>query len=204
MESMYGPFEMKFSMVVESTARVHNGGFCLRHIEPLLVEFSIFERCGHVSEQAEAAAVFLIYDNPYDSSIRNCSFVENRYNGSYTISVVFGQPLALPGSCFTGPREREVHNENNPPGGCTFGAAKCPYTIAWKPAPGYDPHVKRARIRRQKRQKRTIAPIPREWNRKLFAPAALASAVIAAVLTGFQTLMRRVLRDRVKVPRVLL
>jgi hypothetical protein len=191
-------------LVVESTARAHNGAFCLRHLDSLSVELCTFARCGHVSDQLEAAAVFLIYDNAYDSSIRNCSFVKNRYNASYTISVVFGHPLPLPRSCVTGSCTREVQDTNGPAGGCTFEAPECQHVLDRNPSAGYDPHSKGPQIRRSKRPRRTIAPLPRQWNAGTFGAAAVASAAITAVLAAVQTLMRRLLKDRVKVPRVLL
>jgi hypothetical protein len=197
LDSQLGHLRMHFSILLGSGARAHNGGFCIREPDSMRIDSCLFAHCSHTSHEKAAAAVFLIYNNPYDSSILNSAFVDNQYSNSYTISVALGYPLILTGSCFTGPKEHEVCNCVIVGG--AFGVEECAQLVALTGQAGYDPQSKKTPIARYKGRPSRSVGVAAFLGRPI-----AASVVIAFLLTTVQTFLRRLLKDRVKVPKALL
>jgi hypothetical protein len=119
-ETKFGSLDMRFSIICNSSAHVFNGAICTRDLDSLNVENSIFMKCAHTSSDGETGAVFLFYENPYDSALVKCAFCGNDANGSYTITVSSGSTLILVECCFTGTEGKEIHPKNYAMEGCTF------------------------------------------------------------------------------------
>jgi hypothetical protein len=206
MERRHGPFRLEFSILSESVAKVHNGGLCARELSSMRIDSCIFEKCRQSSPDFESAAVFLIYDNPFDSLLANSAFIENDPNESTTLTVVYGHQLLLSGCCFTGSHKKELRDPNGILGGAEFDAESCAGPALFQEGVvGFRPNrtviLFKSRRPRRPPPPRTVggtaAPVA-------FAPAAVACAGIAAILTAVQTLLRKAFRDRIKLPLALL
>jgi hypothetical protein len=112
MEGKYGTLEMRHSVVSESMAASHNGGICARLFDAISIDYCHFYKNGHISNENDAAAALLFYDNAYDSNLAACTFVENRPSGSFTLTVGSGHSLLASDCCFSGPRSAEVNPKN--------------------------------------------------------------------------------------------
>jgi hypothetical protein len=206
MERHHGLFCLEFSILSGASAKVHNGGFCVRELSALRVESCVFDKCRHSSVATESAAALLIYDNPFDSLLANSAFINNDPGESTTVTVVGGHQLLLSGCCFTGSRKVEIRDPNGLPDAAMFDAESCP-TARWFPDGGIGFALNRREIAlKSRRPRRPLPPknaVPPPLSAAL-APTAVACAGIAAILTAIQTLLRKACRDRIRVPAALL
>jgi hypothetical protein len=113
-----------------SRATSHNGGMCLRQLVGVEIEASVFEQCGHVSAELEAAAVLLVYMSPENGMVRQCAFIDNNPDRTTTVTVCSGKLLKMIECCFTGTAEREVKAWNADLVECRFEAKDCPTKLA--------------------------------------------------------------------------
>jgi hypothetical protein len=207
MEAQYGALVFRFSIIVDSSAESHNGGIVLREFDQITIEHSLFLRCAHQSTEPDAGAAVLMYDNPYDSALANCAFVENRYNESHTLAVASGHSLIISECCFSGPEKAEVNPKNVAVEKSLFEQAECPSVLQTAKRPiGYDrmlSEIPSIRLPKPTISRTTPIEIPRP-SAELFARALAASVVIAAMLTALQTLFRRMRKTHRKLPKAIL
>jgi hypothetical protein len=206
LESKFGSAEIRFSVLSGSTAGSHNGGICTRKLNSFLAEFCLFERCAHVSKETEAAAVLLLYENPYDSSLSHCAFVNNSPDESYTLTVSNGHALMVAECCFTGEQKWEINPGNIGTENCLFEVKKC------KPVPlkslfgdvsaGYDENLQQHPFpttrKRTSPAQNNVLKMP---SSQVFLWSVLVSVVITSVLTGVQTVIKGYCSDSQKKPK---
>jgi hypothetical protein len=138
LETKFGPMELKFSVVCESSAVTHNGAICTRQLDELTYEFCQFANISHCSDEVESAAVLLCYENAYHSAIVNCTFLGNEPNASWTIKVLGGHLLVISGCYFTGKIERELGPGLMKSIGCEFERVISRYSISGDRKLGFD------------------------------------------------------------------
>jgi hypothetical protein len=129
MEGKYGTFELRHSLVSESAAASHNGGICTRLFDTISIEYCHFLRNAHISNENDAAAALLFYDNAFESTLTACTFVENRPSGSFTLTVGSGHTLMVTDCCFSGTRSKEVNPKNIAMERCLFSQGQCDNVI---------------------------------------------------------------------------
>jgi hypothetical protein len=199
MEVKFGTLLLRFSVVEDSAAGSHNGGFCMRTLNSMEVLKCIIARCRHISAEIETAAAFLLYKNPYDSELRDVQFVGNVPNGSFTITVVSGHSLVMTNCSFSGNATKEVHNNNIIMRNCRFGQHGV--QVLGRLVPGYNKSVRMVQM--------TIPPRMPQLVRKaglsasVFVAAAVVAAAVAGVLLVAELAAIRVVTLVVREPRAL-
>jgi hypothetical protein len=201
MEAKLGTASLCFFVVDNSVAGSHNGGLCMRNMDSMVVTKCIIARCRHISTEGDAAAAFLLYENPYDSELSDVQFVGNVPNGSFTLTVASGHSLVLTHCRFSGNATKEVHDKNIVLRDCTFGQHGV-QTIGVL-IPGYNKSVKMIQM--------TIPPRTQSLVRRagLSASVFVAAAIVAVAVAVAGALLvmelaaMRVVRLLVRVPRAL-
>jgi hypothetical protein len=206
-EAKFGNFECRFSVLSSCAADAHNGGICLRQMDQSVIENGLFENCTHGSSEVDAGAVFLMYDNPFDSNIRKCAFVGNRFGRSNTITCASGHSLVISECCFTASQRSELNSKNLVIENCLFEETECPVIYeAGARTVGFD----RIRIVRfslhlpRPTMSGTPALKKRQPNSEIFGISLIASIIIAATLTILQTAYHSFCKSRRKVPKAIL
>lgn len=182
-----GSFFMAHSLMCESRANVHNGGFCLRELVRMKIEFCGFIRCRHVSGADEAGAVGLIYSNPPTSGIIDCSFVDNDPSGSHTLTVANGNKLRMIRCCFTGERDKEVNPKNVLLASCSFQETNCPTS--------FSPFACGADVK-------LVGGIW-HWSWRVTFASALIASIVASILTALHLCIIKP-RQALKMPQAFL
>jgi hypothetical protein len=195
-----GAIELRFLVMSKSHAASHNGGICTRGLDSILVDHCVFLQCSHHTTEAETGAVFLFYDNPYESAIINTSFIHNEPNGSYTITVTSGHGLGLIGCCFTAADTVELHPGYMLYEGCTFSGAECKDEVGTKSF-GFHPKAKRP----VRGRPGLAGAAGRSWRKKagLFFGSGVISVLLAAALTAAQAYFRHWLKGVTKIPKAI-
>jgi hypothetical protein len=178
----------------------------------MAVESCIFTNCKHVSQEGETGAVFLLYENPYDSAVVKSAFLGNDPNGSYTVTVSSGSPLIFSECCFTGAEGKEVHPKNYVLELCSFETGKCktvdlrPLTVGVqtglvrpKATPG--PVQKATEIRQITVRKGVKTE--RKRGAGVWAMFVGGAVVIGCVLVVVFSQRRRACHETVKAPKAL-
>jgi hypothetical protein len=206
LESKFGSAEIRFSVLSRSTAGSHNGGICTRQLDSFLSEFCFFEKCAHVSYEPEAAAVLLLCENPYDSLLAHCAFVDNNPSDSHTLTVCYGHGLMVAECCFTGTLKKEINPRNIGMESCQFEVEKC------KPVPlkslfgdrpaGYDGNLQRLPFAAASKGKgQPPGGSLKGRSLQAFMWSVVVSIIIAAVLTGIQTVIKGCCNGGQKTPK---
>jgi hypothetical protein len=194
METNGGTGVIRYVVVDLASASSHNGGMCLRHMDSVFVGNCLFARCKHSSDESEAAAALLVYENPWDSGLIGCRFVGNHPDKSYTVTVASGYELAIRRCCFTGNAEKELNSKLVTTENCQF-AQKMKLVMSWPDGqkPGFDefvPYVSRT-------PNRGAIRLRHHWT---FALVVCVAAAIAAALTWLRSFvlkrLKTVLRRR--------
>jgi hypothetical protein len=141
-ETKDGLVSIKHSVVVKSSALCHNGAICLRGASSLEIEDSAFIQCGHNTTEKQTASVLLIYDNPYESTIKNCVFAQNNPSGSHTVNVPSGYVILISNSCFSGSQSIELEGRYTLAEGNRFEQRRCGLNGS-RTIQGYGNHIKR-------------------------------------------------------------
>jgi hypothetical protein len=169
----------------------------------MVVEHCLFERCAHASKEEDAGAVFLMYENPYDSVIAKCAFVANVYNESFTITVASGHTLVITDACFTGIEAREVNLKNVIMEGCSFEQVNCfeVETVHGR-APGFDGNwngtaEKKSRVEGEKKMSGRL----KGTDSGLFLGCVVGGIILAGILTIVGTVLHGIAQPRQKVPK---
>jgi hypothetical protein len=100
---------LQYAAFVRSRAASHNGAVCARHCARIAVTNVLFLNCSHSSNENEAGACFLIYENPGDSGMADSQFVDCDPDGSYLMTVTSGSNFIIVECWFSGTRERELN-----------------------------------------------------------------------------------------------
>jgi hypothetical protein len=212
LETKFGSFEMFFSILDNSTAAVFNGGICTRDLDSMTVESCIFKNCRHVSQEGETAAVFLLYENPYDSACVKSSFLGNDPNGSYTVTVSSGSPLLFSECCFTGAEGKEIHPKNYVLELCSFEIGKCqtvdlrPLTVGVQSGlmrPRATPGTVQKAAEIRPRTMTEMVKIEKDRSGGAWAVLLVAAAVIGCVVVVVFSQRRRMCQEPVKAPKAL-
>jgi hypothetical protein len=209
-EAKFGSFKMSFSMIVESSAASHNGGFCVRELEELKMTHTLILNCRHQSSEEMAAAVLIIYENPYESSIIGCSFVSTGRDRTKTITVASGHGLLITGCCFTGEQEEEVSEVHIVIEKCSFGADACESMKLQFSRAGYNPELK---LKAGAKRIQPLGPAgglgrsgPSSVVQKVlvFGAAAIIAVMFAALFVVIQILLKGGNYSSGKIPRAVL
>ena len=183
-----GVMKMTHSLMQESQARVHNGGFCLRHQFFMTIEFCAFVKNKHWSSERNAGAVALFYNNPPKSRMKECAFIDNDPSQSFTVTVADGFPLTFDRCCFTGTAEKEVNVPVPVFQNCTFAGSVCGATFSFTAAPIQHCHDH---------------ALPLISIRQRWLISALIAAVLASVFTSIHAWIANS-RANPKTPQALL
>jgi hypothetical protein len=209
MEVKGGSLSMRFSVIEDSVARAHNGAVCTRELTRTLFERCIWAHCKHVSNESDAAAALLIYENPTEAALLYSNFVDNDPWGTYTITVVTGRHLIMTGCWFTGLYAKEVHEKNIAVEICKFKQTSFPLIDFLAAAQGYRPGFNAA----MKKMPATRPARPTAmWSfvfdlraqLTMLAIACIIGAVISAGVVAVDAGMRKVCRAAVRVPRAII
>jgi hypothetical protein len=195
-----GAVEMKFCVIDQSVAKCHNGGICTRFLDTLTVDHCVFSRCAHKTTESATGAVFLVYENPHDSTVVESNFVHNEPNGSYVITVVSGHGLSFSRCCFTGSEGKEFHDRNYVTEDCLFEQTDCkPVVTVIECGHG----VKRAVKPKRPFRDRTVTAAPWRRNLLVMIGSGIASVAIAAGLTIVQLLIKMMFKRGRKWPKAM-
>jgi hypothetical protein len=198
-----GTVELKYSVTDNSSASCHNGGICTRLLDAFTVDHCLFFRCHHNTKEKDTGAVFLVYENPYDSSVVHSNFIQNEPNGSFTITVASGHGLAFANCCFSGSESRELRERNYVIENCSFQETECkPVVSAVDYGYGSKQSKVKAKPKRALRDRR-VAPAPWRRNALVLVASGIMSVLLAGVLTIVQRYVRKVLKDKRKQPRAI-
>jgi hypothetical protein len=195
--------------VAEAGAAAHNGGLCLRAMDGIAFESTLFARCSHRSAAPEAACVLLVYDNPHDSAVVSCLFVDNRMDETCTIAVIGGRGLLISECLFSGTRGKEIKDQNVVvEESCKFESRAFPEIQITSFASGNIPGFDKARtiaVRSAKPQNMLKSPVLRHFGKNRRITMVIASCAIAAVLVTVAMVLRGMwrwmCRGMTKVPR---
>jgi hypothetical protein len=206
-EAKLGSVDMRYTVLEDSTARAHNGGFCARLLESMTLTRCLFARCRHTSEEKDAASALLVYDNPFDSSVTHCQFIANAPNRSFTLVVATGHGLVVRGCVFSGP-PAELRADNLITDMCLFAQTEFASisfrSFAGEHIPGYNPAVKF--VRQTVPLRTPSSGMLRKVTQRsaLFVVLSLVvSAAVAAALTVLASLAHRLFNTALKIPRAI-
>jgi hypothetical protein len=204
-EGKFGDFQCRFLVLSGCSAGAHNGGLCFREMDLSVIEYGFFENCSHDSNEQDAGAVFLMYDNPLDSSLQKCVFVSNRYGGSHTITCASGHSLMVSDCCFSGRQISELNTKNIIVENCVFDQGECLYESVGRPF-GFDRSRNVPFSIHLPRQTQTGTPPLRKMkgHSGLLGISLLASVVIAFLLTVLETAYRHLRKVGRRIPRAIL
>jgi hypothetical protein len=181
LEAGGGDARLRGCVLLRSHARAHNGALCTRALDSLAVVACVFDNCSHTSDEADAAACLLAYENPADSGVADTDFVACAMDGARTIAVASGAEMIVVHCRFSGARQREL-GQRVAAEDCEFGAA----FAAPRPA-----QARQWVVVRKRRRNRDA----------LYATAAGIAAVLALALTGAQALLHRAGQGTLKAPK---
>ena len=187
-ETNGGVMKMTHSLMQESEARVHNGGFCGRGQFLMTIELCAFVKNRHHSAERNAGAVALFYNNPPKSRLKECAFVDNYPDQSYTVSVADGFPLTFDRCCFTGSAAKEVNVPMQVFHDCTFAETSCGATFSLTAEPI---------------QHCPDDTLPLLFRRRRWLISALIAAVLASAFTCIHAWLTNA-RAKPKTPQALL
>jgi hypothetical protein len=118
-EAKFGSVDVRYTVLENSTAKAHNGGFCARLLESMRITRCLFARCRHTSDQQDAASALIVHNNACDSGLTDFQFVANAPDRSFTIVVATGHVFVVRGCLFSGP-PAELRTDNLIPEMCLF------------------------------------------------------------------------------------
>jgi hypothetical protein len=206
-EAKFGSIDMRYTIIDDSMAKAHNGGFCARMLDSMTLTLCLFARCRHTSAEKSAASALLIYENPYDSSMTGCQFVANKPDRSFTLVVATGHGLVVRKCLFSGPAD-ELSPNNLITEKCLF-AQKEFLSISFQSFaggryPGYSPGI--IFVQRTV-PAHTTDPGKRMTVQDRSAMVAVlslvVSAAVAAALTLLASVAHRMFKAAFKMPRAI-
>jgi hypothetical protein len=214
-EAKFGSMEMRFTLITDSSAHAHHGAMCVRLLDQLTIEFCLFANISHCTDEYEAAAVLLCYENAYDSAIVNSAFLWNRPNASYCVNVLGGHVLHIEGCCFTGTAEAELAPRLVRLVRSQFAAEVCPdvplRSVAGERMIGFIGQVNQTKtdtevVVLQTSQKEVFEPLvdfKGQKRTKIVICVAVATGV-AVVLTALQVILRNAFNEAGKDAKAIL
>jgi hypothetical protein len=214
-EMKQGDVDLRWMILSNSSSGFANGGICIRELRSLIVESCIFTHCGHDTSEYDSAAVFLLYDTPFEATICESAFLHNRRGETYLITVASGNHLLLRDCCFTGPEATEIHQKNYESENCIFEQEDCrPVLLGSMAIAGYDdqmtektekPIKKYIRALKEEQWPNSPKPLQKSDSTRrssaIFAISASVAAMAAGSLGLLQIWLRRCCGRGMKMPR---
>jgi hypothetical protein len=209
LEAKAGAVEFRWFVLWNSSSQAPNGGICVRELESLRVESSVFSECRHDGRDDDTAAVLLIYDGPWDGLICDSIFWDNDPAETSTVTVASGNHLKLTNCCFTGAEEKEISQRNYGAERCVFGAEACPTVFLKSIAEaGFDESGARkpaTRVRKyvMAREIERLVVVKPGNQVVVWGASVGIGAVAIGLLAVFQAVVTRIYGGTLKVPKAL-
>jgi hypothetical protein len=202
-EMKWGAVQFRFVSFSDSSAKAHNGGLCIRDLESMTMDSCIFAGCRHTSGESEAAAALLLYENPANSVLQNCFFLQNFPDRTSVLTVAGGQKLTIRNCCFSGKQYTEIRDRHVTVIDCNFEQRQCegiqfPEFVAFDESLG-----KRTPVFGAAEAKKVQMPSVKRSVREILLISTGVSCVAAGILTLVHVSIQRILAQRIKIPRAL-